>query len=362
MSSDCAPEYTLEKYINPKIFIGPTHNDNGIFPARQAPIITKRRSFLFPVNLREILVPIVPAILVVLSSQSCMTILFSVLLLIISFIIYLFIRITIIYFTTSIMPGRVTDQLFRGNHPALSQINDHQPIHDAEAQKSYFPVVSSRNSSAYRLIVLGDSVVEGVGCDFFEETLSAQLAKYFAMISGAAVEFYALGKSGYTAAKIKNHLIQRIPIGLEGPKINIICINNGVNHLTRLHSTVRYERELKQLITAIRAVQNLHSAPLFVFGLPPVLEFPIIPFPLNYFFDWRATNYNRSTGQICRGFHSTAQPTFFVPFPDLSLDYWQKKVKFKQLFAADKLHPSPLAIEVSAQIGAARMLEMLRVI
>ena len=160
----------------------------------------------------------------------------------------------------------------------------------------------------YRLLLIGDSSIQGIGVTQTTDALPHQLALALAdtlAASGesAVVDWAMIGKTGYRAADMLM-LLRHISLSFcsaaaEGvPTTTLVVLGCGVNHIARLHSQQRFESELTTLITAIRSTlpqpaPPTAATPVFLIGLPPMHAFPL-PFPLRNILGWKSTQLNAS--------------------------------------------------------------------
>ena len=161
----------------------------------------------------------------------------------------------------------------------------------------------------YRLLLMGDSSIQGIGVEDTQDALPHQLALALADTLAAggescAVEWVMIGKTGYRAADMLL-LLRHIPFSFltpaSTPTTTIVVLGCGVNHIARLHTQRRFERELSTLITAVRSTlpQPPPSVPVFLVGLPPMHAFPL-PFPLRSVLGWKAAQLNASLATLSR--------------------------------------------------------------
>ena len=159
----------------------------------------------------------------------------------------------------------------------------------------------------YRLLLLGDSSIQGIGVDDTANALPHQLAVALADTladsgESCVVDWVMIGKTGYRAADMLQ-LLRHIPAAFlasaAGPATTLVVLGCGVNHIARLHTQQRFERELSTLIAAIRSTlpQPPPAVPVFLVGLPPMHAFPL-PFPLRHVLGWKAEQLNRSLARL----------------------------------------------------------------
>jgi lysophospholipase L1-like esterase len=172
-----------------------------------------------------------------------------------------------------------------------------------------------------RLVMLGDSVVEGIGVDSTLDALPHQLAVALAdslARDGAdcEVRWLMLGKTGYCASHMLA-LVDQIPAAFthaepdsqtaaaerssrhascDEDETALCVLSVGVNHIVRFHSRHRFETELFALIAALRR-RFQQPVPVFLCGMPPMNAFPL-PFPLRDILGLRAAAMDASLHSI----------------------------------------------------------------
>ena len=176
------------------------------------------------------------------------------------------------------------------------------------------PSTGRHTVAYYRLLVIGDSMVRGVGCKQTYETLGYQLALQFAqrlaeLGQSCCVEWHLLGRTGYTVSQVRKRLVPLIPAVFEQTSSAPIMIEVGselsaalrsaglavadcdvltprsmcvascsANDLVYLRSAQQLRSELLQLLAAIRDRLG-DDTPYFHVGMPPIDMFPL-PWPL----------------------------------------------------------------------------------
>lgn len=172
---------------------------------------------------------------------------------------------------------------------------------------------------AFRLAVLGESTVDGVGAGTHEEGLTGQLAQLLAR-RGLEVRWQAVGRTGATAAVARRDLVQQLR------PADVVVIALGVNDTLELHSAARFRRDLLRVVVGVR--QRLGHVPVVLAGVPPMGGFPALPRPLKDALAARSTTLDRAAARL-----AVLPGVTHVPMPPGLLD--------AATFAADHFHPSP---------------------
>ncbi len=189
-----------------------------------------------------------------------------------------------------------------------------------------------------RLLVLGDSSVQGVGVNRQEEGLACNLARHLAEESGRAVRWRSAGFNSATVPQ----LVRTVMPHLEPRDFTHIVLSVGVNDAKNWHSARRFKRDFGELIYALRARfpgARLFWNPIFDFRLVPGL-----PEPLASVLDLRADVLTRRARTLCR-------ERGMVVLPDLS-------VVAAEGFSRDGFHAGSLGYRAMGEHMAAHILSV----
>ena len=217
-----------------------------------------------------------------------------------------------------------------------------RPSNDSPSPAS--KLASAPTPQRYRLLVIGDSSVQGIGVDATTDALPHQLALALADTlaadgDGCAVDWAMIGKTGYRASDMLA-LLRHIPPHFLAPApdtTTLVVLGCGVNHIARLHTRARFERELSTLIAAIRGTLPQPAplappTPVFLLGLPPMGAFPL-PFPLRGLLGWKAQQLNASLAALARtlpGVTAVSALELFTPAALAQVDaLWHPSVATK---------------------------------
>jgi lysophospholipase L1-like esterase len=183
-----------------------------------------------------------------------------------------------------------------------------------------------RRDPALRVLVLGDSVIAGVGVEEQREGLAAQIARALAERSGRSVAWHGIGRSGATTAEVHYQLLPT----LTNLRYEAVIIATGVNDVTRLYTPLRYKRDLQAMIHDLWRWLD-HRPTVIVSALPPVLDFPALPQPLRGILGRRTALMDDAARDLAeRTIGVSYQP---IPFPMGDESY----------FSSDGYHPSAKA-------------------
>lgn len=173
----------------------------------------------------------------------------------------------------------------------------------------------------FRLVLVGDSIVAGIGVERLDDAMPGQLARALAGALGKRVEWTASGVSGIKAREVRRSLVPDLPATIA----DCVFLSVGVNDSTGLRTTAQWRRDLAALLADLRA--RYSAALIVVSGLPPMHGFPALPQPLRVVFGLRARTFDRIAEEVTRG----RDRVLFVP------NRFDPKPEF---FAPDGYHPS----------------------
>lgn len=184
-----------------------------------------------------------------------------------------------------------------------------------------------------RLLIIGDSIVAGVGARTLDQALVGQTAARLAETTDSRVQWQACGKSGATSRHIAGHMLPAIDDGT----FDAIVVSVGVNDVISLHGIARWRHDLQTLPQAL--LDRWPEAVLAFSGLPPMHHFPALPQPLRAVFGVRARQFDR----ILREKSNAYPNVVYIP-----LDFEASA----ESFSADGFHPSEKSYSQFGQVAA----------
>ncbi|WP_370945307.1 SGNH/GDSL hydrolase family protein [Amycolatopsis sp. cg5] len=171
-----------------------------------------------------------------------------------------------------------------------------------------------------RLLVLGESTVDGVGAATHEEALTGQFAAALAERTGRGVRWQAVGRTGANARVVLEELLP------SAEPADLVVIALGVNDTIELHSAARYRRDLLRLVIAVR--RELGQVPVLLAGVPPMDKFPVLPQPLRAVLGARSAALDAAAVRLTR-------------VPGVDHARMPSEILEDDLFAEDGFHPGP---------------------
>jgi lysophospholipase L1-like esterase len=171
----------------------------------------------------------------------------------------------------------------------------------------------------FRLAVLGESTVDGVGAADHEEALTGCLARELAR-DGRAVRWQAVGRTGANARTVRAELVPLVR------PADLVVVALGVNDTIELRSAAGYRRDLLELVVELR--RRLGPVDVLLAGVPPMSRFPALPRPLRDVLAARSTALDAAAAALGR-----VPGVRHVPMDPALLD--------PAAFASDRFHPGP---------------------
>ncbi|MBY6188480.1 SGNH/GDSL hydrolase family protein [Marinobacter hydrocarbonoclasticus] len=189
--------------------------------------------------------------------------------------------------------------------------------------------------SPLSLLVLGDSAAAGVGIEHQERALSGHLVE--ALEPFFSLQWQLHARSGLTTT-------QAIPLvdAIEAKRFDVVLISLGVNDVL---SPVTETRWLNQLAALTLTLKSRFDPKLILLtAVPPLGEFPALPWPLRAHLGRRANRFN------------AALTKWLQPQPDLALiQLGQSPEDLTPHLAPDRFHPGETTHQLWAQLASSQI-------
>lgn len=191
------------------------------------------------------------------------------------------------------------------------------------------------NGPPLRLHIIGDSSAAGVGAETQQDALSGQLA---AQLAGHFSIHWSL--DALTGATTRSTL-RRLQ-GCKPEKTDVVVVALGVNDITRL---IPVSRWLALQMALVDRIRNLyHPQQIYLSGIPPMGDFPLLPNPLRWTLGRQAAAFDRAMRQRAENLANLR----YLPF-DMAMT--------ADLMAPDGFHPNPVGYAHWAERVASEILE-----
>jgi lysophospholipase L1-like esterase len=179
--------------------------------------------------------------------------------------------------------------------------------------------IEVQGTQAVELLLIGDSIIAGVGARTLDQALAGQTAQTLSKALARSVHWRALGKIGVEAKGILRNMMPEANL-----RADVVVISVGINDVTSLTPTRRWRAELEKLFSELRAASPL--AAIVIAGLPPLGLFPLLPQPLRFVLGQRASRLDNILKEVASSQQVSYVPIQFGMAPDR--------------FAGDGYHPS----------------------
>ncbi len=162
-----------------------------------------------------------------------------------------------------------------------------------------------------RLLAVGDSVIDGVGCPSIEQALPGHVARQLAARHGCGVHWQAIGRTGACVGELVEEVLPRIPVA---PR-DLVLVSVGVNDVSGLTRTAHFRDRLHRLLDGLQS--RAPGARVLLCGLPRMQHFPLLPQPLRYAAGVRAQTLDAIAADVAITREGVLhEPTTYVPRPD----------------------------------------------
>jgi len=183
------------------------------------------------------------------------------------------------------------------------------------------------------LLLIGDSIIDGVGVQHLCDALPGQIASALADRHQCCVHWQAFGDNGASCADLHGTLSALLSAG----PADWVFVSVGVNDVTRLTRRHIWRAQLTALLAALS--QHSPNAAILLAGVPPMGRFPALPAPLRQVFGWRAARLDQLGQTVAASVKRVCHlPT---PVPD-----------DPSAFASDGYHPNASACQQWAGVIA----------
>lgn len=209
---------------------------------------------------------------------------------------------------------------------------------EAEGIKGVALVSSNKT---LRLLTIGESTIAGVGVKTHKEGFTGFLANELAASLQTNVDWKVYAKSGYTAKKVNDHIVDLIT----EESIDLIVIGLGGNDAFELNSPKKWNRDIRELIKSIKS--KFKDVPIVFTNMPPIKEFPafttIIKFTIGNLVD--------ILGEELNGIVKDFDQVYYYALKPSSEDYIKRfnlKIEPSEFFV-DGVHPSKRTYHIWAK-------------
>ena len=185
------------------------------------------------------------------------------------------------------------------------------------------------------VLIFGDSVACGVGCESNEQALSGAVAETLREKTKRPVVWTVLAESGYTAGDMKEKLLPKLRRRSK-EQFDVVIISVGVNAVLSGHSPTQYKDELTSMLCELREIVGYRTS-IVCMGMPPMASFPQISYlkPLNAIVGLYAGWINQASHAACKITNTAVCMDILIPGDGESNP--------EKYMAPDGFHPNFLA-------------------
>lgn len=155
------------------------------------------------------------------------------------------------------------------------------------------------SDSEFRLVLVGDSPVEGIGNKKHCEALGGQTALAFSNLLRRSVRYWSYGKSGLTARGIEESMVPFVQGLSSRYRIDAIVVMCGVNNVLSGHSANTFRKEVLGLLDSL---VPCCSCQIIVIDLIDFALLPFLPFPLSKVLSWRSRVLQTELEAVVKGY------------------------------------------------------------
>jgi lysophospholipase L1-like esterase len=164
---------------------------------------------------------------------------------------------------------------------------------------------------ALRLLAVGDSVIDGVGCPSVEQAFAGHFARQLAATFHREVHWQAVGRTGACARELHDDVLPEVPPGAW----DLVVVSVGVNDVSGLTRSATFRARLSRLVDGLE--QRAPRATVLLCGLPRMQHFPLLPQPLRFAAGVRAQTLDAIAADLARARPRLLhEPTTYVPRAD----------------------------------------------
>lgn len=131
-----------------------------------------------------------------------------------------------------------------------------------------------RKGTPYRLLVVGDSSVSGIGATDVEEGLAMQMAMRLSARLNRPVDLRIAGNASATSENLRDHVVRHLP----RDAFDLVFLVVGMNDAKNFHTAPRFAQGFGGLIYALNT--RFPSALVAHWPISPMTIFPVLPQPL----------------------------------------------------------------------------------
>lgn len=200
------------------------------------------------------------------------------------------------------------------------------------------PVGESGKPASKSILIMGESSVAGVGVDVHANGIAGQMAKELAELQGQHFEYHVVAKSGYTAQRVHEKLLSKIP----EQQFHMILIGLGGNDTFQTKTPWFWEKHMRILIESLH--QRFPDIPIAVTCMPPVHTFTAFSSLLKFFLGGLTKLHGHEIRRMARQLDYLHYFDYVITLEEWIARY--EEATQPSDFFSDGVHPSALTYRI----------------
>ncbi len=200
---------------------------------------------------------------------------------------------------------------------------------------------SISSEKTLRMLTIGESTIAGVGVNTHEEGFTGALANELATKLKTDVDWKVYAKSGYTAKRVSEKIIDLI----KEKSIDLIVIGLGGNDAFELNTPKKWAKDVQKLIKTIRL--KFKETPIVFINMPPIKEFPAFTSLIKFSIGNLVNILGKELEKIVKDYENVYYYSREIISADI-IKRFELKIKPTDLFS-DGVHPSKTTYQVWAK-------------
>lgn len=135
-------------------------------------------------------------------------------------------------------------------------------------------VGGERKGAPYRVLIVGDSSVSGIGATDIDEGLAMQMATRLSNRLNRPIDMRIAGNASATSENLRDHVVRHLP----RDTFDLVFLVIGMNDAKNFHTAKRFVQGFGGLIYALNT--RFPSALIAHWPISPMTIFPVLPQPL----------------------------------------------------------------------------------
>ncbi len=187
----------------------------------------------------------------------------------------------------------------------------------------------------FRLLVVGESTMSGVGVATHAEGFTGAVARTLGAGLRTEVQWKVYARSGFTLRKLRHKVLPAIT----ETEVDLIIVGMGGNEAFKLNTPAGFVRDMQDVIDFLRARFG-PDVPIAFPNMPPIKEFPAFSKLIKFTLGNMVEFFGEELESMLAG-----QPNTYYNPEIIRLAYWARELNLAndpKAFFSDGVHPSGL--------------------